>query len=99
MINKSTLVCLLLLTLSPGQLSAQAGINGRLVLDTAVWAPVLYLSHIPDLDQMFTISYRQIVAQVPVETDGSFSFSTDLIPDTDQLYRIHLVKKGILLPP
>ena len=87
------LILLFALALKTSALSAQAGISGRLVLDSTIWAPVLYLSHIPDLDQMHTISYRQIIAEAEMLSDGTFSFNTDLLPDSDQLYRIHLVKK------
>ena len=84
----------LILALGESPLYPQTGISGRFVLDSTHWAPSIYLSHILDLSQMNAISYRQIIAQADLTQDGSFSFSTELFPDVDQLYRIHLVKKG-----
>jgi len=90
---RSTMTLGLVLALGTFHVLAQAGIKGQLLFDNTVWAPVVYLSHIQDLDQMHAISYRQIIAQVEMEQDGSFSFSTDLLPKSDQLYRVHLVKR------
>ena len=93
MTGRSILAISLLLIQGTIQLSAQAGIKGRLVLDSTVWAPVVYLSHIADMDQLHAISYRQIIARAELEPDGSFFISTQMLPDSDHLYRIHLVKK------
>lgn len=43
---------------------------------------------------MHTISNEYLVASVPIATDGSFFFSTELLPDDEQLYRIHFIKQG-----
>jgi len=94
MMNRFVLFLLCLLTLNASPLSAQAGITGRLVLDSSVWEPVAYLSFIPELGQMTAISYKQIIAQSELGPDGSFTFNTELLPKGDQLYRIHVVKKG-----
>ena len=94
MMNRVIQFLLFLLALKASMLSAQAGITGRLVLDSSLWAPVAYLSHIPELGQMNTISYKQIIAQSELGPDGNFTFSTELLPVADQLYRIHVVKKG-----
>ncbi len=75
-------------------LPAQTGIYGHIDLDTTKWAPVAYLSHIPDFDQLHTISYDLIVDSAPLSAEGSFLFRTDRLPEQEQLYRIHFSKKG-----
>lgn len=75
-------------------LPAQPGIEGRLVLDTSKWAPVAYLSLIPDFGELNTISYENIIDRTPIGPDGEFRFPTGLLSSEDRLYRIHLSKKG-----
>lgn len=94
MTGRSIVAISLFLILGTSLISAQAGIKGRLVLDSTVWAPVVYLSHIADLDQLHAISHRQIIARAELEPDGTFFLSTEMLPESDHLYRIHLVKKG-----
>ncbi len=75
-------------------LSAQTGITGKIVLDTAKWAPVAYLSLIPDFTQINTISYNYIIERTDVDSDGNFTFNSSFLPKEEQLYRIHFSKKG-----
>jgi DNA-binding CsgD family transcriptional regulator len=74
-------------------LSAKAEIKGKIVLDTNKWAPVAYLSLIPDFTQINTISYEYIIERSLINHDGSFSFKSGFLPDDEHLYRIHLSKK------
>jgi len=75
-------------------LSAQTGISGKIVLDTAIWEPVAYLSLIPDFTQLNTISYDYVIERTVVNRDGSFSFQSKYLPEEEHLYRIHISKKG-----
>jgi len=74
-------------------ISAESNIRGKINLDTTKWALVAYLSLIPDFGQMNTISYDFIVESATIRDDGSFHFQTHLLPEEDQLYRIHFSKK------
>lgn len=75
-------------------LSAQHKITVTIYLDTTKWAPVAYLSLIPDFSQMNTISYDHIIEQAGTNKDGFYEFSTEYFPEKEQLYRIHFSKKG-----
>ena len=75
-------------------LPAQPGISGKIDLDTTKWAPLAYLSLIPDFGQMHTISYDFIVDSAPISGDGSFRFQTKYLSGREQLYRIHFSKNG-----
>lgn len=72
---------------------AQFRIEGNLKADTS-WAPIVYLSMIPTLEDMQTVSPDMIVMQSPVDTNGRFRFSGEYLPEGDHLYRLHMSKKG-----
>lgn len=71
---------------------AQSGLHGQILLDTALWRPVAYLSLIPDLDNIYTMSNDMIIDQVTLNDSGKFSFDNDYFPDGDNLFRIHFAK-------
>ena len=73
---------------------AQSGIEGGIYPDTLHWAPVAYLSIIPDFTQMYVISNELIIQQSAIGGDGSFRFDTKAMSREDHLYRIHFSKKG-----
>jgi len=75
-------------------LADQPVIRGQIALDTTVWAPMAYLSAIPDFTQIHTMSYETIIQRVPVDQEGCFTFNPVLLPDDDRLYRVHFSKKG-----
>lgn len=70
----------------------QVRISGQIDLDTTNWRPIVYLSEIKDLSQLHSISFSSIIDSSNV-TAGTFSFSTESLPNNDHLYRIHLSKK------
>jgi DNA-binding CsgD family transcriptional regulator len=74
--------------------SINANITGRVKLDTTKWAPVAYLSIIPDFSQMNTISFSKIIERSSISEDGVFQFQTKLLPVENHLYRIHISKNG-----
>lgn len=75
-------------------LSAQPGIKGRIALDTTLWAPVAYLSVIPDFTQMYTMSNESIIQRAAIDLEGLFIFDGAKLVPEDRLYRIHFSKKG-----
>ena len=68
-------------------------ISGKLLLDT-IWEPVVYLSYIPSFNNMYTMAYEMIIENSIIDSSGHFSFNTDYLPVQDNLYRIHVSKKG-----
>ena len=73
--------------------SSEYTISGVLKLDT-IWEPVVYLSYIPTFDQMNTMSNDMIIAEARTDSSGYFSFPTNYLPEEDQIYRLHVSKKG-----
>jgi len=71
----------------------EAIIQGKLLLDS-IWEPVVYLSHIKSFNDMYTMSNEMIIAEASVDSSGSFSFMPDYFPKDDQLFRVHVSKKG-----
>lgn len=71
----------------------QSQFKGYLKIDS-IWEPTVYLSHIPSLSSMYTISNNMIIAQSKIDSLGYFSFNLDYISEEDQLYRIHISKKN-----
>ena len=71
---------------------AQSGLHGQILLDTAIWRPVAYLSLITDLDNIYTMSNDMIIDQVTIGDSGKFSFDNNYFPDGDNLFRIHFAK-------
>jgi DNA-binding CsgD family transcriptional regulator len=73
---------------------AQSGLHGQILLDTSIWRPVVYLSLISDLDNMYTMSNAMIIDQAAIGDSGKFSFDTKYFPEKDNLFRIHFSKKN-----
>jgi DNA-binding CsgD family transcriptional regulator len=74
--------------------TASAQIIGRIGLDTTRWAPVAYLSLIPDFNQIYSISNEAIIKKSGIDGEGNFSFEIKDLPPEDHLYRLHFSKKG-----
>lgn len=68
-------------------------IQGKLLLDS-IWEPVVYLSQIPSFNDMYTMSNEMIIAEASVDSSGYFSFMPNYLPEDDQLFRLHVSKKG-----
>ena len=68
-------------------------IEGNIKLDS-IWNNRLYLSHISDFSKMYTMSRSMIIAESDVDSSGYFKFNIDFLPKEDNLYRIHISKKG-----
>jgi DNA-binding CsgD family transcriptional regulator len=88
-------LCLLTaLGLAGTGLTAQPQITGQIGLDTTRWAPVAYLSRIPDFTQLYSISNESIIMKSGIDGKGRFSFDCRDLPPGDHLYRLHFSKKG-----
>ena len=70
----------------------QARIQGVVEADS-LWKPMVYLSIIPDLSQLYSVSFATIIDSARLKS-GHFSFSTEHLPEKDHFYRIHLSKLG-----
>lgn len=68
-------------------------VQGKLQLDS-IWDPVVYLSHIGSFNELYTMSNEMIIAEASIDSLGNFSFMPDYLPEEDQLFRIHISKKG-----
>ncbi|MBN1388597.1 MAG: helix-turn-helix transcriptional regulator [Bacteroidales bacterium] len=73
---------------------AQHKITVDIETDTTIWAPVAYLSLIPDFNYLNTISYNHIIEQSGISKEGLYEFSTEYLPEEEHLYRVHFSKKG-----
>jgi len=93
-INRLVSLFLLGGMMSSLECTAQPGLEGRIFPDTAQWAPVAYLSIIPDFTQMYVISNELIIQRSEIGVDGTFRFDTKAMGQEDHLYRIHFSKKG-----
>lgn len=80
-------------TLITNTLFAQSEFNGNIILDST-WNPVIYLSLIPTFDQLNSMSNQMIIESSELDIHGNFSFSTEYLPAGNNIYRIHLSKKG-----
>ena len=74
-------------------LPAQFRIEGSVQADST-WEPIVYLSLIPSLEDMYTISSDMIAMQAEVNADGKFVLQADYVPEGDRFYRLHMSKKG-----
>jgi DNA-binding CsgD family transcriptional regulator len=81
------------LLLAQQDLKAEGSIKGQIQLDSS-WKPVAYLSLIPNLDEMYTMSNNMIIEKANIDSNGRFAFHTGYLPARDKLYRIHISKKG-----
>jgi DNA-binding CsgD family transcriptional regulator len=84
----------ILISLINQDLKSQSKIEGQLLIDTTIWKPIVYLSLIPDFDNLNTVSNSMIIDQTNIDSNGRFYFNTQYFPENDNLFRIHITKKG-----
>ncbi len=75
-------------------LNAQPGIKGKIDLDTTRWAPMAYLSKIPDFTQLYLVSSEVIINRVKIDRNGNFFFDIKDLSAEEHIYRIHFSKQG-----
>lgn len=73
--------------------SVAATVSGTLMLDNS-WEREIYLCHIPSFNSRNEIASQMIIAKAPIDSLGNFKIRLDFLPDSSQLYRLHIVKKG-----
>lgn len=66
--------------------------TGKIALNDS-WNGVAYLSLIPAFEEMYTLNKDFIVGTARLDAQGSFQFSTEILPQQASLYRVHFVKK------
>lgn len=74
------------------QTESGAYISGRLALDET-WDSAIYLSRIPTFDDMYVMSNEMILAKAAIDSLGYFRFDVDFLPEEENLYRLHIVKR------
>lgn len=75
------------------QYEKNACISGKLFIDDT-WDSIIYLSHIPTFDDMYVMSNEIIIAKTSVDSLGYFKFDINFLPIDDNLFRIHITKRG-----
>lgn len=68
-------------------------LSGYLYLETT-WNSMIYLSFIPTFEKMYEMSYEMIISEVPIDSTGYFELNIDYLPCEENLFRLHIVKKG-----
>ncbi len=91
-ISKLLFLSVILTGTSNGQNKPKATISGFLTLDNS-WDSSIFLSHIPTFDDMYVMSNEMIIARTSIDSLGYFQFNIDFLPEKDNLYRLHLIKK------
>lgn len=75
------------------QQQSDGKISGTLNLDDT-WESEIYLSYIPTFDEMYSISNENIISMTAIDSLGRFEFDIGFIPAEDNLFRLHIIKKG-----
>ena len=91
---KFSVIFIILISLIDQDLKPQSRIEGQLLIDTTIWKPIVFLSLIPDFDNLNTMSNTMIIDQTSIDNTGRFYFDTQYFPENDNLFRIHITKKG-----
>lgn len=77
----------------PLSLIGQYAIHGKVKLDSS-WDHTIYLSLIPDLEDLYRCSELLIIAKSDIGKDGTFVLQGGIFPDQPHLVRMHISKKG-----
>lgn len=67
-------------------------IRGQLKMDDS-WSQKIYLSHIPTFEDIHAMSKEMVISEADIDSLGNFAFALDFLPENDNLFRLHLVKK------
>ncbi len=68
-------------------------LSGNLKLDKT-WSSEIYLSYIPTFDDMYLIANDAIISKTNIDSVGNYSFDISFLPENDNLFRLHIIKKG-----
>lgn len=97
-ISKNIVLLTVLLVSSYGSIAypknkVEGILSGNLKLDET-WSPVIYMSYIPTFDDMYLLANDAIISKTNIDSLGNYSFDISFIPENDNLFRLHIVKKG-----
>lgn len=93
------LVFSLILLVTPNQMLAQKSIDkggeiyGYINLDES-WDSKIYLSYIPSFNDLYLLSPTTIISDATIDRFGYFSLDISFLPEEENLFRLHVVKKG-----
>jgi DNA-binding CsgD family transcriptional regulator len=94
---KHTLLLLFLFLLhsncTSGKNTNTTQISGKISVDSS-WESMIYLSYLPSYDKMYEMSNEMIIAKEKIDSLGFFEFSIDFLPCDENLFRLHIIKKG-----
>ena len=76
-----------------GQNKSSAHISGNISINDT-WDSTIYLSLIPTYDDLYVMSNEMIIAKTVINSLGHFEFDIDFLPNGENLYRLHIIKKG-----
>ncbi len=75
-----------------GPTGLMAGISGKILLDPE-WHDEIYLSLLTDFAEMNMANEELIIDRARIAEDGSFFFDDHDLPESERLYRIHVILK------
>jgi len=68
-------------------------IYGSINLDES-WDSTIYLSYIPSFNDLYLLSPTTIISDATIDRFGYFSLDISFLPEEENLFRLHVVKKG-----
>jgi DNA-binding CsgD family transcriptional regulator len=74
-------------------ISINSTLKGVIEIDST-WERSIYLSHIPTIDKLYSMSNDMIITKAVIDSLGNFQFIINFLPKTANLYRLHLTKVG-----
>lgn len=67
-------------------------LKGRVEVSES-WDSVIYLSHVPSFEQMYSMSHKMIISRSVIDSLGNFEFDLGFLPKGTNLFRLHISKK------
>lgn len=68
-------------------------LKGKIEIDST-WERSIYLSHIPTIDKLYSMSNDMIITKAVIDSLGNFQVDINILPKDINLYRLHLAKVG-----
>lgn len=90
---KSSLIVVFLLAFHLASGNKTSVLRGNIQMDSS-WSKHIYLSQIPSMDKLYTMSNEMIITKAKIDSLGDFQFDISFLPKASSLYRLHLTKVG-----
>lgn len=90
---KSSLIVVVLLSFHLAIGNNTSVLQGNIQMDSS-WSKNIYLSQIPSMDKLYTMSNEMIITKAKIDSLGDFQFDISFLPRASSLYRLHLTKVG-----